>query len=86
MARVDDSGGKKGMGREAGPDGVTGMDVNPGKRASVERWAGVGRTLGDTAASAGRRMRWNPVPEADLKHRISNDSSTARAAIGRTAR
>ena len=40
----DGSGGKKGMGREVGPDGVTRRDVNAGKMAASERWAGVGHT------------------------------------------
>ena len=40
----DGSGGKKGMGREVGPDGVTRRDVNAGKLAASERWAGVGHT------------------------------------------
>ena len=47
----DGSGGKKGMGREVGPDGVTRRDVNAGKRAGLEGWAGVGRTHGDDGVS-----------------------------------
>ena len=50
----DGSGGKKGMGREVGPDGVTRRDVNAGKRAGLEEWAGVGRTQAMMESVRGR--------------------------------
>ena len=50
----DGSGGKKGMGREVGPDGVTRRDLNAGKRARLERWAGVGRTQAMMESVRGR--------------------------------
>ena len=43
---------RQGMGREVGPDGVTRRDVNAGKRAGLERWAGVGHTDGDLEVHA----------------------------------
>ena len=65
----DGSGGKKGVGREVGSDGVTRRDVNAGKRARLERWAGVGLREWGTAE------RFRLGPRASLS---ANESPSGR--------